>query len=59
MGEWLNPVAWNAAVGQPTEGSNPSLSTIKFSLNFKNYLYAFSRVVTCKTKITNLSSNFL
>ena len=28
MGEWLNLVAWNAAVGQPTEGSNPSLSTI-------------------------------
>ena len=26
MGEWFNPVAWNAAVGQLTGGSNPSAS---------------------------------
>ncbi len=25
---WFNPVAWNAAVVNSTEGSNPSLSTI-------------------------------
>ena len=27
MGEWLNLVAWNAAVGQPTVSSNLTLST--------------------------------
>jgi hypothetical protein len=25
VGEWFNPVAWNAAVGQLTGGSNPPL----------------------------------
>ena len=28
MGEWFNPVAWNAAVGQLTGGSNPPLPAI-------------------------------
>ena len=27
LGEWFNPVAWNAAVGQPTVSSNLTLST--------------------------------
>ena len=27
--EWLKVLAWKACVGQPTEGSNPSLSAIK------------------------------
>ena len=31
VGEWFNPVAWNAAVGQLTGGSNPPLSAIKQS----------------------------
>ena len=26
--EWLKVLAWNAGVGQPTEGSNPSFTAI-------------------------------
>lgn len=29
MAEWSKALAWNASIGQPIEGSNPSLSTIK------------------------------
>ncbi len=34
MAEWSKALAWNASIGQPIEGSNPSLSTIN-----KGYKY--------------------
>ena len=38
LGEWLNPVAWNAAVAQATVSSNLTLSTTFFLTSFAYFL---------------------
>ena len=44
VAEWSNALAWKACVGQPTEGSNPSLSA-SFSYGSRLYASAMAAVL--------------